>query len=580
MTIGIRLLFFLFVLAPLPAWSQPSVPKAEQPPKVERVVDPLGRDTPRGTILGFIRAANQGNFAKAAQFLELGSNINSKYAVELARQLDAVINEGFHTPVGTISNRPEGALDDGLPPDQEIAGTIHLEKASRDVELLLVRRTSNGTIPIWLISADTLQSIPALYQEIGFPGIENVLPQFLVDTEPAGAALWKWIAAVLLLPLSAVFAWGFTKLVAFLIALFSQDKAKRKWDDYWEFVRVPTLLIITLVTHVSVITRLGLPLLYRFYYSRAAIVLLLLIGAWWLWRLIDVAAESAQRRASTYGYVAANSFLLLGRRVLKSVLLFAVLIAVVGALGLDTTTALAGLGIGGIAVALAAQKSLENFIGGVTLIADNALRVGEGCLIGDRFCLVEDISLRSTVFRTLEGTRLSIPNGTLATMNIENLFDRQKTLFRQSVQLRYETSPDQVRDILVELRRMVYSHPRLDQDSSRVRLLNIGPASIQIEIFTIVLTGNAPEFLAIGEDILLKALEIIRASGAALGGPSQVLYVKPDTGFDKAKTVASEQRIEDARTSGELPFPDFPPEAKAALRESALQKAAGESASD
>ena len=156
--------------------------------------------------------------------------------------------------------------------------------------------------------------------------------------------------------------------------------------------------------------------------------------------------------------------------------------AVLSTLGFSMSTALAGLGIGGIAIAFAAQKTLENLFGGVSVLGDEAIRVGETCRFGDRIGTVEDISLRSTRIRTPERTELSIPNGSLATMNIENFSRRDKVLFNTNIRVRLETSPDQVRYLLAEVRKLLYEHPKVETEGARIRFVGFEEGALTLEI--------------------------------------------------------------------------------------------------
>jgi MscS family membrane protein len=157
---------------------------------------------------------------------------------------------------------------------------------------------------------------------------------------------------------------------------------------------------------------------------------------------------------------------------------------------------LAGLGIGGIAIAFAAQKTLENLFGGISVLADEVIRVGDYCRFGDRTGTVEDISLRSTRVRTDARTELSIPNGTLATMNIENFTRRDKILFSPVLAIRYETTADQLRYLLAEIRRMLYEHPKVESDSASIRFANFDSSALRLEISSYVLTRDSNEFIA------------------------------------------------------------------------------------
>src|SRR6202043_4042231 len=174
-------------------------------------------------------------------------------------------------------------------------------------------------------------------------------------------------------------------------------------------------------------------------------------------------------------------------RMLKAAIFVLAIFVILGTLGFNLTTPLAGLGIGGIAIAFAAQKTLENLFGGVSLLSDEVLRIGDTCRFGDRVGTVSDISLRSTRIRTPERTELSIPNGSLATMNVENLSRRDKLLFNSKLGLRYETSSDQLRYVLAQIRRLLYEHPKVETDGARIRFIGFDNNALTLEIFCYVL---------------------------------------------------------------------------------------------
>jgi MscS family membrane protein len=191
----------------------------------------------------------------------------------------------------------------------------------------------------------------------------------------------------------------------------------------------------------------------------------------------------------------------------------------------DTGTALAGLGIGGVALALGAQRTVENFLGGVFLLSDKAIAVGDFCNIADRRGWVEDITLRSVRLRTLEQTLVSIPAGTLAQAGIENFATREKILAQTTLRLRHGTSVDQLRRILHGIRNLLDEDRRLEP-GSRIRLMDFGQTAIELELFAYVLTADFPEFLSVREELLLKIAAIVEAAGSGFAQPTQFVHLE------------------------------------------------------
>jgi len=288
--------------------------------------------------------------------------------------------------------------------------------------------------------------------------------------------------------------------------------------------------------------------------------LLTIAFTWLVLRLIDATARVMTARWVARGQIAAISVVPLARRALKVFAALLALLAVFQNLGFNATGILAGLGIGGLAVALAAQRSLENLFGGLSLIADQPVRVGDMCRFGSQEGTLEDIGLRSTRVRTLDRTIVTIPNADFCTMQIENLAARDRMRLTTTIGLRCETTPDQLRWVLVELKRLLLSHPKVSPDPARVRFTKLGASSLDIEIFAFVKTGDGDEFLAVQEDLLLRVMDIVAASGTGFAYPAQLAYTAADGGIDAERRKAAEAAVASWRDAGTLPLPDMPPD--------------------
>ena len=235
----------------------------------------------------------------------------------------------------------------------------------------------------------------------------------------------------------------------------------------------------------------------------------------------------------------------------------AVLILAVGAhkLGLPVLGLIAGLGVGGLAVALAIRPTLENLIAGVILFIDRPVRVGDFCSFGEKMGSVETIGLRSTQIRALDRTLISIPNAIFVDMEIINWSKCDRMLIQTTIGLRYETEPDQLRYVLVKLREMLHAHPKIDPNTVRVRFSGYQESSLGISIRVYALTQNWNDFFAVKEDVFLRVNEVIAESGTWFALPSQTLYVKRDEGLDLERSDAAMQEVKSWRRSGRFPFP-------------------------
>jgi MscS family membrane protein len=287
---------------------------------------------------------------------------------------------------------------------------------------------------------------------------------------------------------------------------------------------------------------------------------LTVIGATWLCvRVIDLVFKLKQSQL-----VATSSekisMVQLGRKLCKILAVIVGTVVIFYIAGINIAAVLTGLGIGGIAIAFAAQKTLENLFGGIMIISDQPIRVGDFCRAGDYIGTVENIGLRSTRIRTLERTAVSVPNGQLAVMSLENFTMRDKIWFHHTLHLRYETTADQLRYILAEIRKMLYEHSKVESPSARIRLIGFGNSSLDLEVFAYVLETRYEPFLHIQEDLLLRIMDIIEASGSGFAFPSQTTYHAGDVGLDAAKSQKAIETVRQWREQGKLPFPDFSPE--------------------
>ena len=518
--------------------------------------DPLGRNTPSGTLYGFLQAAQSGNYSIAAQYLQLSAAKRLTQGEDLASKLKLVIDRAFTGDLRRISNQPEGTPQEGVPFDRQRVGTLNAGDV--DADLILVRTADANAGQIWLISSDTLAKVPELYEQAAVHQVETHLPRALVRHDFLGLPLWQWLAILLAIPVAALLAWLAVQLLRlpwYSWARYRQHAVAAAWSS---FVR-PLWLLLGVLIHEILVAYIRIPVLPRHRYQQVAGVVAVIAFSWLLWRFLREVMRSVRQRALLSGRTGTGSLMLLGERVLKAAIFVLAIFLVLGTLGFNLTTPLAGLGIGGIAVAFAAQKTLENLFGGVSILGDEVISIGDVCRFGDRTGTVEDISLRSTRIRTPDRTELFIPNGSLATMNVENLSRRDKILFNTKLGLRCETSPDQMRYVLVQIRRLLYEHPKVETEGARNRFIAFDESSLTMEIFCYVLTRDFNEFLAIREDLLLRIMDILAAAGTGLAFPSQTVYLGRDTGIDKEKAAQVARLVEKWREGNELPFPDFPP---------------------
>jgi len=529
--------------------------------------DDYGRGTPRSAMLGYLEAARDGDYERAAAYLDLRSlprAAREEGGAELARDLKSVLDRTLWVDLDALSDSPEGVRDDGLPASRDLVGVIR--SSHGPVEVLLDRGPRADGVRVWRISGSTVAKIPELQEEFGLGWLERRLPAVLVDFTLVEARLWQWIALLAAVALAAFLSF----LVASALLAVLRPAARRSGttldDEFLDIAAGPLRLVAGLLLFHLAVVSLGLAVPVRRLLVGAEETLAIFAAAWAFFRVVDLFAERVGRRLAG-GEATGAGLVPLGRKAVKALIAGLAVVAALDSFGFDVTALLAGFGVGGIAVALAAQKSVENLFGAVTLMSDRPVRPGDFCRFGDKIGTVEEVGLRSTRVRTLDRTVVTVPNAEFATLQLENFTLRDRIWLHAKLGLRYETTPDQLRFVLVEIRKLLYAHPKLTPDPARIRFIGFGDFSLDLEVFAYVRTTDFDEFLAVREDVYLRIMDVVAESGSGFAFPSQTAYLARDSGLDESKLLAAQERVRGWRERGELWLPEFPAHAIDELRD-------------
>ncbi|ALJ01094.1 mechanosensitive ion channel protein MscS [Rufibacter tibetensis] len=538
-------------------------------------IDTLGRRTPRGAVQGFIKSIADENYDRAALYLNLDSTLDQKQnGAKLAHALQRLLDQsGDIIPYSLLSDTYDGREDDNLGPNLDRVGEATVNGEEFDLFLEKMEDEEGG--PIWLFSSQTVQRIPEVIEETKKPLADRVMPEFAVETKWNGVPVGQWLFLLMIAGLAYAASWVITRLVVFILMRTWRKAREEHIEGIIHAFTLPIQLYLALWLFIATTQRVGISIIVRQQFSQLTVLIGLMVFLLLLWRLIEVMSQYLERRLTRKRNQAALSAVLFLRRGAKIAIVVFGVIAFLGTLGFDVTTGLAALGIGGIALALGAQKTVENFVGSVTLIADQPIRVGDFCKVGDTVGTVESIGMRSTRIRTNDRTVVTIPNGDFSSQRIENFAHRDRIWFHPTFGVRCDTSPDQIRYLLVELRSILYAHPKIDPESARVRFVRVGASSFDLEVFSYVLTSEFNEFLEIQEDLLLRMMDVIDSSGSSFAFPSQTIYLGRDTGLSEEKTQAAQEKVNQWRDADDLPLPRFSPERIESLRNTIPYKEKG-----
>jgi len=518
------------------------------------------QSTPLNALLGLRKALDEKNYEKAAEFLDrryLPQEMEKYTTEQLITALSYVFSRQNILSMADLSDHPEGNLKDGLPKYREQIGTVTI--STGDIPIFLQRVPDGKGERVWKISNATVAEIPTMWEELGYSPIAIFLSKHLPAFSVMGMDNWQLLGTALFF----ILAWPLAALCSYLLMRLALLIPNRFPLGIQRFFRVTMRAFLFIMIARLLIGQLGLSLTARIFLESSGMDFIawtiLLLGSMSLLR--DYQIRKMQHAGNTQNVALLKPFTTIAKVFVVTIIaLFWAQKA-----GYDMSTILAGLGVGSLAVALAAQKTLENVIGAVTLYTARPVSAGDFCRFGNISGTVEEIGLRSTTLRTLNRSVLVVPNSVFASQEIENfsLRDRIRYFRRFRVQLK---TAEQLRYILAELRKTFLAHPAVQQETVSVRFENIEDANAILRLDAGVGTNDYQEFLAVAEDLNLRIVETVQAAGAIFSGPGQLvqlLEVEPGSSEQMARI---ESTLNESREQGRLPFPNFDEAEMAALK--------------
>jgi MscS family membrane protein len=482
--------------------------------------DSLGRDNPQSSVTGFLEACQNRDYGKASEYLDLRSMTpqnRAQLGPVLAKDLEGILNSDPDFSVLRLSHSSEGDLADDADVNRERIASI--EQKGVPVTLEMERTPlSPGGPPVWLFSRDTVQAIPKLAGFVTPPAIARYLPPFFSSVQIVETPLWKWLALILAAFLLVALSRQFDRLltVVLRIAAARLHSAAAGYIPWLQAIVKPFRVMLSLMVFRLALEVVGPAALARLYIGRLAEALLVWSIAWCLIRLVGLFLGRVEAKLDPRQRYASRSILHLGRRTASATIVVLAILLVLSNWGYNTATLLAGLGVGGIAVALAAQQTIANVFGGVSIIGDDPVGIGEFGKFGDLIGTLEDIGMRSTKIRTLNRTVVSVPNSSFAGYNLENYSSRDKILFNPTIAIKRSTPEEQVRQLVAALRQMSTANKTVEIVPTPVRVTGLAPAALNIEIFCYVRTPDIDEFYTLQGELFLEINRTLQAASVEL----------------------------------------------------------------
>jgi MscS family membrane protein len=483
--------------------------------------DEHNRSTPRSSLIALALAVRENDYERAVNYLDIR---NLPFSLEeelngqdLVRKLVIVANRAMTIDFEELSDDPLGHQDDGLPSYRDRVTTLKTKNGPVDILMQRVPRGDGAFI--WKISNATVSLIPELDAEFGYGVIGNRLSQIFPHHVVFGFEVWQIVMLLCLL----IIGYAIAFVITFVIVKVLQLNQRFNKERLQKFVVGPLRLLIMVLFFRATFDMIAPTLVARALFEAKTLLIIAIV--WVILGVVDVVIARFADRMMRNGQQDAVVLLRPAATGIKLIIIMIAIVSWMDNLGYEVTTILAGLGVGGVAVALAAQKSLENLIGSITIYTSQPIHVGDFCKFGETLGTVEEIGLRATQLRTLGRTVVHIPNALFASGAIENLTQRDKILYRTRLRLSYDDTPEQVRQVLAKIRELIDQHEFIDEENSRVRFLEFGEYAQELELFVYIKTMDFAEYLQQVEDVNLRISDVIESAGAHLTVPVKNIHL-------------------------------------------------------
>lgn len=357
-----------------------------------------------------------------------------------------------------------------------------------------------------------------------FATLETILQEtFLgISLSRFAGAFLVLIAALIM---KKVFAHLFVKVI-FPLA----TRTKSRYDDlFLQSIRKPLEFLLIIIGLFVAVQVLQLPTeptdLRRGAYGLLKGLVTFDIG-WALFNLVSLLEAFLSGWVSKTESTLDDHLLPFIRKSVRAFIVFLAVIMTIQNLGYSISGLLASLGIGGLAVALAAKDTLSNIFGSMMIILDRPFHIGDWVKAGDMEGTVEEIGFRSTKIRTFAKTLITVPNNIIANLSVDNISRMPKRRIKLNVGVTYETSPEQMRRAVEAVRELLRSHPAIDQEFFLVNFTDFGASSLDILVYCFTKTTVWAEYLDARQDVCLKIMDIVEAHGMEIAFPSRSIYLR------------------------------------------------------
>ncbi len=481
------------------------------------------------------------NFDRVILTLKL-SDIEKSEKVNLAKELLKVLDaRGLLVEYDKIPTNPNYT--------DSLSGLNQYILFSSLPEVFLVKNNNE-----WVFSKETIEQIPDLYRSTFSTYVEVVLDRLPEWTKKdwLGIEIWQYLAVFFWLLIGLILRKIFEFILDNYIRRITQ-KTKFTWDDdLLDTIDKPAGFIFLMFFFSITYTNLQLSVTVNMYLSAILDIAVSIGFVWLFYNLADVFSKYLSVVTSKTENTLDDQLVPLIRKTLRFFIVVMGVIMVLQNQGYNVASLIAGLGIGGLAVALAAKDTLANFFGSITIFVDKPFRIGDWIKIGSVEGTVEEVGFRTTRIRTFYNSVISMPNSSIATTDIDNLGMRRYRRLKTVLNLTYSTSPEQMEAFVEGIKGIIKANKHFRQDYYEVHFNSFGAHSLDVLVYVFFDVPDWSTELQQRHNFLLEILRLAKELGVEFAFPTQTLHV--DSFYKDEPRKVGEERSEDELTTGVFEF--------------------------
>jgi MscS family membrane protein len=355
-----------------------------------------------------------------------------------------------------------------------------------------------------------------------------------------GISAWQFVAAFLAILAGLVIKRIVIKYIERKITAFV-EKTEAEWDDllFEAIIKPVNAFVMIGAIHVAAFL-----LVFNLANFPAAVIgksytiFLGIVLIWGVYRLVDVVAHYLDELVSHKDAGMKGQFVPLIKKALRIMVVIVGGLTILATIGVNITGLAALLSVGALAFSMGAKDSVANLVGTVNILSDRPYKVGDWITVGSGIDGdVEEIGFRSTKIRMFDKTLMTVPNGTLATETIKNWSQMPKRRIKMTLGLTYDAKPEQIREFLKRVEKLLQEDEGVDQDYMLVQFTDFGPSSLDVFLYYFAATTVWKDYLETRQRVNLKIMEVVEEMGLEFAYPTQTMHLKGD-GLETLKNSA------------------------------------------